>query len=72
MPDFSMFFADFRPQLSPDGRYVVIPGLHSYPEYGVAGPGLWLLDLVAGVARQLLPDYAELIEVVEYPPREKP
>ena len=56
MPDFSMFFADFRPQLSPDGRYVVVPGLHSYPEYGVEGTGTWLLDLVAGEARQLLPD----------------
>ena len=54
--DFSMFFFDYRAQPSPDGRAVVVPGLHGYPEYGVAGTGTWLLDLAAGEARQLLPD----------------
>ncbi len=54
--DISMFFFDRRAQASPDGRTVLVPGLHSYPEYGVAGTGTWLLDLAAGEARQLLPD----------------
>jgi dipeptidyl aminopeptidase/acylaminoacyl peptidase len=53
--DFSMFFADFQPQLSPDGRQLLIPGLASYPEYGVEGTGTWLVDLATGAARQLLP-----------------
>ncbi len=54
--DIQMFFFDRRAQASPDGRYILVPGLHSYPEYDVAGTGTWLLDLGAGEARQLLPD----------------
>ena len=54
--DFSMFFADRRPQLSPDGQTLLVPGLTSYPEYGVVGTGTWLIDLATGAARQLLPD----------------
>ena len=55
--DIDMFFMDRRAHASPDGRYVLVPGLHaSPPEYGVAGTGTWLLDLAAGEARQLLPD----------------
>jgi hypothetical protein len=54
--DFSMFFADRRPQLSPDGQTLLVPGLTSYPEYGVVGTGTWLIDLATGAARQLLSD----------------
>ena len=53
--DFSLFFADFRPQLSPDGRMLLVPGLASYPEHGVEGTGTWLVDLTAKTARRLLP-----------------
>jgi hypothetical protein len=58
LEDFSMFFANFQPQLSPDGRQLLVPGLVSYPEYGVEGTGtwLWLIDLASGTARQLLPN----------------
>lgn len=56
MGEISMFFMNFRAHASPDGRYVIVPGLHSYPDYGVAGTGTWLLDLAAEEARQLLPD----------------
>lgn len=57
MADFSMFFDEFRPKLSPNGRYVLVPGLSDYPEYGfLGGTGTWLIDLQAGEARQLLPD----------------
>ena len=50
------YFRDFRPQLSPDSRYILVPGLVSYPEYGVVGTGTWLIDLTTGAARELLPD----------------
>ena len=56
MSEISMFFFDHRAQASPDGRYVLVPGLPSYPGYGVEGTGTWLLDLAAEEARQLLPD----------------
>ena len=52
----SMFFFDFRPRLSPDGRYVLVSGLASYPEYDIEGTGTWLIDLADGAARRLLPD----------------
>lgn len=51
-----MFLDEFRPQVSPDSRYVLLPGLTNFPEYGIEGTGTWLLDLVAGTARQLFPD----------------
>lgn len=54
--DMSLFFMDFTPKLSPDGRYVLIPGLASYPEGAIEGTGTWLIDLELGEARQLLPD----------------
>ena len=56
MGEISMFFFDFRPRLSPDGRYVLVSGLASYPKYGVEGTGTWLIDLADGAARRLLPD----------------
>ena len=56
MGDIQMFFFDRRAHASPDGRYILVPGLHSYPEYDVAGTGTWLLDLAAEEARRLLPD----------------
>lgn len=56
MGDIGMFFSDFRPQRSPDGRYLLVPGLVSYPEYGVESTGTWLIDLEMGEARKLLPD----------------
>lgn len=54
--DMELFFLNFRPQLSPNGRYILVPGLASYPEYGVEGTGTWLIDLGASTTRQLLPD----------------
>ena len=56
MEPIGMFFFDFRPQPSPDGRYVLVPGLVSYPQYGVEGTGTWLIDLEMGEVRKLLPD----------------
>lgn len=52
----SRFFHEVNPQLSPDGRYLLLPGLADNPSAGVEGTGLWLLDLVGEVARELLPD----------------
>jgi Tol biopolymer transport system component len=54
--DMSMFFMDFAPKLSPDGRYVLVPGLASHPEAAIEGTGTWLIDLELGEVRQLLPD----------------
>lgn len=54
--DMELFFLNFRPQLSPNGRYILVPGLAGYPEYGVEGTGTWLIDLGASTTRQLLPD----------------
>ncbi len=50
MGEISMFFFDFRPRLSPDGRYVLVSGLASYPKYGVEGTGTWI-DLADGARR---------------------
>ena len=50
------FFQEVSPQLSPDGRYLLLPGLAAYPPAGVEGTGLWLIDLVEGTSRELLPD----------------
>jgi len=49
------FFFNFRPQLSPDGRYILVSGLVSNPEYGVEGTGTWVIDLETDTAQQLLP-----------------
>lgn len=54
--DMGMFFLDFRPKLSPDGRYLLLPGLSSYPDAGIEGTGTWLVDLEESVTRELLPD----------------
>lgn len=53
----NLFFFNLRPQLSPNGRYLLVPGLTTRPEWGIEeGTGTWLLDLEAGTARRLLPD----------------
>lgn len=54
--DFSMFLANRQPQLSPDGQALLVPGLTAYPEYGVEGTGTWVIDVMTGAARQLMPD----------------
>ncbi len=51
-----MLFDDYRPRLSPDGRYLLLPGIGSSPDGIVQSTGLWLIDLVDGAARELLPD----------------
>lgn len=56
MGDIGNFFFDFRPHVSPDGRYILVPGLVAWPQYDVEGTGTWLIDLEAGSARQLSPD----------------
>lgn len=55
-PEITPYFLNFRPQQSPNGRYVLLPGIGGYtsPD-GDLGTGLWLDDLVGGTARQLLP-----------------
>ena len=54
--DFSMFFADSNPQLSPDGQSLLVAGTRGSPEHGVAGTPTWLIDLTTGAARQLFAD----------------
>lgn len=54
--DVSLYLSNFRPQLSPDGRYLLLPGIGGYaerPEH--PNTGLWLADLSTGTLRQLLP-----------------
>lgn len=51
-----MLFDDYRPRPSPDGRYLLLPGIGSSPDGSVHSTGLWLIDLVDRVARELLPD----------------
>jgi len=48
---------NFGPQLSPNGRYLLLPGVGGYggAEYGVEYTGLWLVNLQTDEARQLLP-----------------
>lgn len=54
MSPIGMFFDSFRPQPSPDRRYMLLPGLTAYPDAGIEGTGTWLIDLEGGAARQLL------------------
>ena len=49
------YFINFRPRQSPDGRYVLIPGIGGYNPPEVPGTGLWLADLQEETVRQLLP-----------------
>lgn len=51
----SMYFDEFRPQVSPDGRYVLLPGLTANPVNDTEGTGTWLIDLAGQSARQLFP-----------------
>lgn len=50
-----MLFFDYGPQLAPDGRHLLIPGITGSPDGSVPGTGLWLFELTTGAARQLLP-----------------
>lgn len=52
--DVNLRFLYFRPQLSPDNRYLLVPGVGSIPEENIMGTGLWLIDLFGQTARQLL------------------
>ncbi len=54
--DMRRYFFNFRPQLSPDGRYLILPGVSGYgrPPQD-KNVGLWLVDLVDGHLRRLLP-----------------
>lgn len=52
----ALYFLNFQPQLSPNGRYLLLPGIGGYtPPDGDLGIGLWLVDLAEGTLRQLLP-----------------
>ncbi|MCP5095451.1 MAG: hypothetical protein GY943_07860 [Chloroflexi bacterium] len=52
----SNYLLNFRPQLSPNGRYLLIPGIGGYQNpNGDLGTGLWLADLEEGTSHQLLP-----------------
>jgi WD40 repeat protein len=55
--DQSRYFFNFHPQVSPNGRYLTLPGIGGYTHPGGSdlGTGLWLADLQAGTVRQLLP-----------------
>ena len=48
---------NFGPQLSPNGRYLLLPGVGGYGglEHGGSNTGLWLLNLQTDALRQLLP-----------------
>jgi hypothetical protein len=51
----SRYFFNFRPQVSPNGRYTLLPGIGGYTNpNGDLGTGLWLLDLQTGSIRQIL------------------
>jgi len=50
------YFDNFRPQLSPNNRYLILPGIGGYTNpNGDLGTGLWLADLHTETVRQLLP-----------------
>ncbi len=54
--DMRLYFFNFRPQLSPDGRYLLLPSIGGYgrpPQE--ESTGLWLVDLVDGHLSRLLP-----------------
>ncbi len=54
--DIAHYFLNFRPQISPNGRYILMPGIGGYTNpNGDLGTGLWLADLQGGRIRQLLP-----------------
>ena len=55
-PEIAPYFLNFRPQLSPNGRYLLLPGMggDTSPS-GELGVGLWLVDLAEDKMRQLLP-----------------
>lgn len=54
--DPSRYFFNFRPQASPNGRYILLQGVGGYTNSnGDLGTGLWLADLQEGIVRQLLP-----------------
>ncbi|MBX3060475.1 MAG: hypothetical protein KF770_28795 [Anaerolineae bacterium] len=51
-----LYFYNFAPQASPDGRYLALPGIGGYDNpAGDLGTGFWLADLQTGSARLLLP-----------------
>ena len=53
---FPLYFLNFHPKLSPNGRYLLLPGISRDPlEGGDLGSGMWLVDLIEGKSRQLLP-----------------
>ncbi|HFQ93917.1 MAG TPA: hypothetical protein ENK32_07905, partial [Anaerolineae bacterium] len=54
--DMRRYFFNFRPQPSPDGRYLLLPSVGGYgrPPQDES-TGLWLVDLVDGHLRRLLP-----------------
>ncbi|HFQ93718.1 MAG TPA: hypothetical protein ENK32_06895, partial [Anaerolineae bacterium] len=54
--DMRLYFFNFRPQLSPDGSYLLLPSIGGYghPPQDES-TGLWLVDLVDGHLRRLLP-----------------
>lgn len=54
--DMRLYFFNFRPQLSPDGRYLLLPSVGGYgrPPQDES-TGLWLVDLADGHLRRLLP-----------------
>ena len=50
------YFLNFRPQMSPNKRYVLLPGIGGYVGPGSElGTGLWLADLQDDHLRQILP-----------------
>ncbi len=48
------YFIDFHPRPSPDGRYVLIPGIGGFSPPERPGTGLWLADLQEATVRQLM------------------
>jgi Tol biopolymer transport system component len=51
-----LYFNNFAPQPSPDGRYLALPGTGGYDNpSGDLGVGFWLADLASGQLHQLWP-----------------
>ncbi|MFZ4662080.1 MAG: hypothetical protein ACOYNY_34030 [Caldilineaceae bacterium] len=52
--NYAGYFFNFRPRQSPDGRYVLVPGIGGYNPPEKPGTGLWLVGLQETIVRRLL------------------
>ncbi|MEZ4731104.1 MAG: hypothetical protein R3E79_28620 [Caldilineaceae bacterium] len=52
--NYPAYFLNFRPRQSPDGRYVLVPGIGGFNPPDKPGTGLWLVGLQETIVRRLL------------------